>query len=104
LTRFDWIRASRLLDDPESTWPLGFYDEPPTLDDYCGPKSLQSDRTSAITNNLVVGFVARKTAPDKPSQVGDVNWGFDPYRFDNAEMTKAILWVLGNHFGLTVTE
>jgi len=104
LARFNWVRHERLADDPDDTWPQGYYGGPgqQTLDGVCGPRSLNQAQTSALTNDQVVAFIARKTAPQKPSQVGDVVMGFDPYRFDNTEMTKVIRWVLGEHFGLAM--
>jgi len=104
ISRFDWVYGSRRLDDPNDTWPDGYYGGPGqgALDGFCGPAALNLGRTSAITNDRVVGFVARKTAPDKPSQVGDVVFGFDPYRMDNEQTLKVIRWVLGEHFGLSM--
>lgn len=51
----------------------------------------------------VTGFVTRKHLENKPSGVGDVVLGFDPYRFDHASMRAAIRWVLGEHFGLSMS-
>jgi len=104
IARYDWIRQSRLAVDPDDTWPVGYYDNQgqPTLVSICGPAALTLDRSTARTNDRVTAFVARKTAPNKPSQVGDVVMGFDPYRFDNQEMRWVIRWVLGEHFGLSM--
>jgi hypothetical protein len=105
LARFDWVRLKRLEANPSDTWPDGYYGgpgQPPGLNTLCGPAALTVDNRSARTNNRIVAYIARKTAPDKPSQVGDVVFGFDPYRFDNAQMTRVIRWVLGQHFGLTM--
>lgn len=106
ISRFDWARMQRLEIDPEDTWPIGYYNGPgqPVLSNLCGDRSLDVGQQSAITNDQVVAFIARKTAPNKPSQVGDVVFGFDPYRFDQDEMRDAIRWVLGEHFGLSMTS
>jgi len=104
IARYDWIRQTRLAADPDDTWPVGYYDVPgqPTLVSVCGTNALTPGLAGALTNDQVVAFVARKTASDKPSQVGDVVMGFDPYRFDNQQMRAVIRWVLGEHFGLTM--
>jgi len=104
IARYNWVRDERLAANPSDPWPVGYFDGQgqPTLASICGTRALTLDRTSALTHNRIVGFVARKTAPNKPSQVGDVVLGFDPYRFDNAQMTQVIRWVLDEHFGLTM--
>lgn len=104
IARFDWVRIKRLADDPTDTWPDGYYDDEvwnlPTI---CGPRALAVGNRSALTNNRVVGFVANKTAPNKPSQVGDVILGFDPYRFDHDQTRRMVRWILGEHFGLVMS-
>jgi subtilisin-like proprotein convertase family protein len=82
----------------DDTWPADYYLA--DLRQLCGRYALTANNTSARTNGVVVGLLSYKTATEKPSQVGDVLWGFDPYRFDHAEMTEAIRWVLGEHFNL----
>ena len=54
------------------------------------------------TNDQVYGYLSYKTIADKPIERADVYWGFDPYRFDHAEIENALRWVLGDHFGLTI--
>jgi hypothetical protein len=100
-SRFDWVRAERLAVDPDDTWPDGYYGGPgqATLEFHCGGR-FRDTSGRALTNDQVVAFITRKTAAAKPSRVGDVVFGFDPYRFDNAEIGKAIRWVLGDFFGL----
>ncbi len=104
ISRYDWVQMNQIAEG-HADWPLDFYDGQgqPTLDSVCGPRSLSLDLDRAITSNRIVGFIARKTAPNKPSQVGDVVLGFDPYRFDTDEMVRVIRWVLGEHFGLSMT-
>ncbi len=104
LARFDWVRDERLTDDPQDTWPDGYYGGQGQLmlDDVCGDNALEFGNTTAKTNDQVVAFIARKTAPQKPSQAGDVILGFDPYRFDNDNMIDVVRWVLGEHFGLSM--
>ena len=101
-SRFDWVRAAYQAEDPQSTWPDGYYDDAPGLDGYCGAEALLLGNTETVTNGQVTAFVTHKYEDQKPSQTGDVVMGFDPYRFDNAEMKQALRWVLGEHFGLTM--
>jgi hypothetical protein len=103
VSRYDWVQMNQIADG-NVDWPDGFYggQGQEVLDSVCGSNALSLDRTRAITNNQIVGFIARKTAPDKPSQVGDVMFGFDPYRFDNDHMERVVHWVLGEHFGLSM--
>ncbi len=97
-TRFDWIRDARVADG-DVEWPSSEYNDN-RLDDVCGELGLNSSSTGSRANGVPVGFLTHKTKYNKPSQKGDVIWGFDPYRFDNVEVRKAIRWVLGEHFGL----
>jgi len=107
-SRFDWIQDERLKVDPDDTWPSGYYGGPgqPILDSLCGARALGPNQTQAITNDRVVGFITHKTAPFKPSEKGDVVFGFDPYRYHDSDSTRpqhmaeVIRWVLGEHFGL----
>lgn len=103
LARFEWVKLARREIDPSDTWPEGYYDGPGqlTLGSLCGNRALDT-QGRALTNDQTVAFITNKTAADKPSQVGDVVFGFDPYRFDNTEMRKVIRWVLGEHFGLNM--
>ncbi|MFO7608988.1 MAG: hypothetical protein R6X35_07295 [Candidatus Krumholzibacteriia bacterium] len=57
-------------------------------------------RGTAGGKGVPVGFISHKLERNKPTPVGDVIWGFDPYRFDHREIRKVIRWVLGEHFGL----
>lgn len=83
------------FDDP---WPVGYYTQ--NLNQLCGRYALNQGATSARSHGVMIGLNSWKTAVDKPSQVGDILWGFDPYRFDHAQMKLAIRWVLGEHFNL----
>jgi len=105
ISRFDWVKVSRREIDPDDTWPEGYYGGAgqPDLTALCGDRGLNASRTSAVTNDRPVAFITHKTAPQKPSRVGDVVFGFDPYRFDNDEMPGIIRWVLGEYFGLSMT-
>ena len=58
---------------------------------------------SARTNSQTYGYFSHKMAGEKPSGKADVYWGFDPYRFDQGETQKAVLWVL-DYFGLEVGQ
>lgn len=104
-SRFDWIKMRKLEADPNSTWPEeeggAGYGGPgqDSLSDVCGDRAFASTGR-AITHNRTVAFLTNKTVAEKPSRVGDIVFGFDPYRFDHGEMAKVIRWVLGEHFGL----
>jgi len=82
----------------DDVWPVGYYDAP--LSQLCGRYALTVNDAASRTNNVVLGVLSHKTAEDKPSQIGDILWGFDPYRYDHAQMTEVIRWVLGEHFRL----
>jgi subtilisin-like proprotein convertase family protein len=82
----------------EDTWPVGYYGV--LMSQLCGRYALTIGEQSSKTNDLVVGLLSYKTAPEKPSQVGDILWGFDPYRYNHVQMTQVIRWVLGEHFNL----
>ena len=109
ISHYDWVQDNQVAAG-NLDWPNGFYggQGQTQLDEACGSNALSVDRQRAITNDQVVAFIARKTAPNKPRQAGDVVFGFDPYRLnhqvsDGAPITKAIHWVLGEHFGLRMT-
>jgi len=105
VSRFEWVQSERLADDPGDTWPVGYYgdDGQPDLDDLCGYEALIQDRSASRTNDQVTAFVTRKYLENKPGGVGDVVLGFDPYRFDHQSMREAVHWILGQHFGTTMT-
>lgn len=105
ISRFDWVQMERQELDPDDTWPHGYYGGQGQGDitALCGPAALKVGNNDAITNDRPVAFISRKNALEKPSQAGDVVFGFDPYRFDNDEMYEVVRWVLGQHFGLTMT-
>jgi subtilisin-like proprotein convertase family protein len=92
---FNSFTLETRYDDP---WPVGYYNA--DMVTLCGRYGLAVGGQSATTNNVVVGVLSHKTAQQKPSQVGDILWGFDPYRYNHAQMTEAIRWVLGEHFNL----
>ncbi|MEZ4387653.1 MAG: hypothetical protein R3D98_08760 [Candidatus Krumholzibacteriia bacterium] len=104
IARFEWVKIKRQEVDPSDTWPEGYYGPPPlqSLNNLCGDK-WRDPSFRSLTTDQTVAFISNKTAESKPSQVGDVVFGFDPYRFDNVQMRKVIRWVLGEHFGLSMT-
>ena len=65
-----------------------------------GPENAQDLADGMLEQ--VAGALSHKFEATKPTGLGDVYWGFDPYRFDNAQMTEAIRWVLREHFGLAM--
>jgi len=98
--RYDWIR-DQFVAAGDTLWPAGSYGQD-ALKALCGNLSLQSDFLSARTQGRTCGFVTNKNKFLKPSNRGDVIWGFDPYRYDVDQITEAIHWVLGEHFGLII--
>ncbi len=82
----------------DDTWPVGYYNV--IMSQLCGRYALTVGNQAAKTNDVVIGLLSYKTAQEKPSQVGDILWGFDPYRYDHVQMTKVIRWTLGEHFNL----
>ncbi len=98
ISRFDWNRQ-RHAQELGDEWPQDYYGVG-DIDTGCGLDALDGDRTTSRTNDQVTAFVTHKFEDQKPSQVGDVVMGFDPYRFDNEQMKDALRWVLGEHFGL----
>ena len=65
----------------------------------CGSEAIDPRTKRSKVDGAPIGVVSHKSKPDGPP---DVIWGFDPYRMDNDEMLKAVRWVLGEHFGLTM--
>jgi len=104
--RYNWIRDQKAAAgdpnwpgeeiDGEIVMPLMY------LDNLCGEMALTSDGLSAQTQKKNCGFVTHKVKELKPSQKGDVIWGFDAYRFNHDDISDAIYWVLGEHFGLII--
>ncbi len=106
LTRLDWIR-NQMWDIGETDWPGSVYPLA-ELSSICGDMALTTylaeDGTvvpsgTARANGKTYGYMSYKTVTDKPGNKADVYWGFDPYRFNNQDTKKAVLWVL-QHFGL----
>ncbi len=99
-SRFDWVDLLHEADgDPE--WPHNVFDIE-QLRDKCGQVGLDDTFDNALTEGHVVGYIAHKYDDTHSSGVGDVVWGFDPYRFDHTHIKSAIQWVLGEHFGLAM--
>ncbi len=95
-TRYDYI-----LDQHLSHGDVDY----PTFDpaDICGQRAINDLNGRTINDGVPVGVFSYKAIGTKPSGTADVIWGFDPHQFDHGAMKDAILWVLGDHFGLTVT-
>jgi hypothetical protein len=99
-SRFDWVDdLHEAVGDPD--WPATIYDTG-QLEIVCGQYALdpQGDRTRTL--GQVTGLIAHKFDDGVPSGMGNVLWGFDPYRFDHGPIEQAIHWVLGEHFGLVM--
>ena len=102
ISRFDWNRQRHFDTDPGDEWPQDYYPVG-EIDAGCGDLALNPDRTGTHTNNQTTAFVTHKHLDSKPSGRGDVVMGFDPYRFDHEAMKNVLRWVLGEHFGLTMS-
>ncbi len=94
-TRYDYILDQHLLhgDDDYPDFDPDFI---------CG--ELATSQATGRTHNdgVPVGVFSYMATTTKPSGLADVVWGFDPHMYDHDKMKEAILWVLGEHFGLTV--
>ncbi len=99
MTRFGWIDQAH-HDAGDDSWPASEY-SPGELVGLCGSLAF-SDGDNLRADSVPIGFFVHKTKYEKPSQKADVVWGFDPYRFDSAQVRQAIHWVLGEHFGLVM--
>lgn len=99
-SRFDWVDDLHLAaGDPD--WPAPIFGGQ-DLNSVCGSRALNPTTGRTLTTGQVTAFISHKLVANKPVPRGDVVWGFDPYRFDHAEIGEAIHWVLGEHFGLTM--
>lgn len=105
IARFDFVREYQ-WSHGEPDWPANRYTEDQLING-CGPMALTSYQGQSLmgarTNGKVFGYFSYKTIADKPVPRADVYWGFDPYRFDHVEATKAIRWVL-QYFGLQINQ
>jgi hypothetical protein len=99
-SRFDWVDVMH-EDAGDPDWPHNVFTGE-ELEERCGRHGLDGTLDNALTSGQTVGFIAHKYDAMHPSGVGDVVWGFDPYRFDHTHITSAIQWVLGQHFGLVM--
>ncbi len=103
ISRMDWMREHK-WERGDPAWPQSQYSEF-ELEDGCGPLGLTSylgtPNSSARTNGWTYGYLSYKMIEDKPVRKADVYWGFDPYRFDQAETKKAVRWVL-EYFGVSI--
>ena len=103
VARFDWLRELKWAEG-DSDWPASTYTTA-ALEDLCGTMALEAygDQPlgSARTNDQIFGWLSYRMIADKPSGRPDAYWGFDPYRFDNAESKRMVRWVL-DMFGLQI--
>jgi len=95
-TRYDYILDQHLLHGD---------DDYPDFDAAVACGGLSVSEATGRTNNdgMPIGVFSYMATQTKPSGLPDVLWGFDPSMFDHEKMKEAVLWVLGEHFGLTVT-
>ncbi len=99
-SRYDWVQDNHIANG-DNAWPMpGFSSDDITR--ICGRHALDPVSRRMRTTGKTMGFVSHTLEANKPYQVGDVVWGFDPYRFNHQEIRKAIHWVLGRHFDLTM--
>ena len=99
-TRYDWILERHLVNGD---------DDYPEFDpvDECGlavfPAGVgYGSPARTLLDGAPIGVFSYATVETKPSGIPDVIWGFDPMCLDHDDMKSAILWVLGDHFGLNV--
>jgi hypothetical protein len=97
-TRYDWILDVQHASG-NTDFPAGIYIASP---EYCGDWAVDPATGRTRNDGVPLGVLSRKTEDCKPSACPDVLWGFDPYRFDNGDMTLAIRHVLKGNFGLEV--
>jgi hypothetical protein len=95
-TRYDYI-----LDQHLSHGDTDYPDFDPA--DVCGTRAINDLNGRSLNDGVPLGVFSYQAVEDKPSGTADVIWGFDPHMLDHEAMEDAILWVLGDHFGLTVT-
>lgn len=108
VARYDWMRDT-LWDHGDDDWPTSVYNYG-DLRTICGEMALTTyvdDGTeyplgTARTTGQTYGFFSYKSVTDKPVPLADIYWGFDPYRFDNTQTKKAIMWVLSDYLQLPV--
>jgi hypothetical protein len=65
----------------------------------CGPEAIDPKTGRTRLDGVPIGVISFKA---HQGGTADVIWGFDPYRFDRDEIKKAIRWVLGEHFDMTM--
>ncbi len=101
VARFDWIREE-VWAYGDDAWPGNTHtaNELRTicgdmaLTTYVGDDGVQVPLGTARTTGQTYGYFSYKMVEDKPVNLADIYWGFDPYRFDHVETKKAIKWVL----------
>jgi hypothetical protein len=98
-SRYDWVDDLHAAAG-DSAWPAPYFNDLDELRAKCGQFGLDYTSLRSPLTGRTTGFVTHVLEGNKPNPVGDVIWGFDPYRFDREEIGKAIQWVLGVHFGL----
>lgn len=96
-TRYDWI-ADQHLASGNSNFPDPDVDG--NIATICGSWSVSPFTGRTYLDGVPLGVLSHQSAASKPSGVADVIWGFDPYRMQHEDITEAIYWVLGDHFGL----
>ena len=95
-TRYDWILDSHLA--------AGDTDFPGDIDlsqqSVCGSWAIDPNTGRMRTDGVPIGVMSFMTTETKPGGRPDMIWGFDPYRFNPTEMTKALRWTLQDRFGV----
>jgi hypothetical protein len=101
-TRFDWVDDLHgAAGDPD--WPLSTLGSWSQVLRQCGTYGVDFLEGRTAITGQTVGFFSHKLEDLQANNKADVVWGFDPYRFDHAQIGAAIQWVLGQHFGLPMT-
>jgi hypothetical protein len=97
-SRFDWVDDLHAAAG-DSAWPDNLLSSDEQIN-RCGRWAIDPGSGRSRTTGHTIGFISHKLEATKPSNKGDVVWGFDPYRFNKEQIQSAIHWVLGQHFGL----
>ena len=100
-SRFDLV-ADLHAAAGDTSWPAPYFNNDDELRAKCGQFGLDWPDHRTPTTGRTTGFFSHKLVANKPSRRPDVVWGFDPYRFSRPDIRRAVQWVLGEHFGLTM--
>jgi hypothetical protein len=99
--RYDWVTDLQLAAG-NTDWPHSHFPGPYDLLNVCGYAAISPFDGRTLVEGQSLAFISHRLEENKPNRLGDVVWGFDPYRFHHEPIQQAIHWVLGDYFGLTM--